>query len=69
MKEYFVYILECSDLSYYVGVTNNIEIRLNEHNSDQNPNSYSFFRRPVKLVFVERFSNINQAIELEKQTK
>lgn len=69
MKEYFVYILECSDLSYYTGVTNNIEIRLNEHNSDKNPNSYTFSRRPVKLVFVDRFSHINEAIQIEKQIK
>lgn len=69
MNQYFVYILECSDSSYYVWVTNNLEIRLNEHNFSENKNSYTFSRRPVKLVFYEIFSHIHEAIEAEKQLK
>ena len=33
---YFVYILECADQSYYTGVTNNLENRLRQHNSGEN---------------------------------
>ena len=51
MKEYFVYILECNDKSFYTGVTNNLEKRLLEHNSNQFVKSYCHSRRPVKLVF------------------
>ena len=69
MNQYFVYILECADLSYYVWVTNNLDIRLNEHNFSENPYSYTFSRRPVKLVFSESFSDIYQAITFEKQLK
>ncbi|WP_310306238.1 GIY-YIG nuclease family protein [Nocardioides marmoribigeumensis] len=29
----WVYILECSDSSYYVGSTTNIHVRLHEHQS------------------------------------
>ncbi|WP_462252608.1 GIY-YIG nuclease family protein [Ferruginibacter sp.] len=32
---YFVYIVECSDKSYYTGVTNNIERRIWEHNNEK----------------------------------
>lgn len=68
MKDYFVYILKCSDASYYTGVTNNLERRLEEHNSGI-IKGYTSKRLPVKLVFSERFSDINDAIRLEKQLK
>jgi len=69
MNQYFVYILLCSDNSYYTGVTNDMERRLYEHENALNPGSYTCKRRPVKLVFQEDFSNINQAIAFEKQVK
>ncbi|MES2807165.1 MAG: GIY-YIG nuclease family protein [Bacteroidota bacterium] len=68
-NQYFVYILLCSDESYYVGVTNDIDRRMQEHDSAINPRSYTALRRPLKLVFVERFTDINQAIAFEKQVK
>jgi len=66
---YFVYILKCSDSTYYTGVTNDISRRLEEHQGSNESNSYTFRRRPVKLVFFEEFSNIDFAIEKEKQIK
>ena len=69
MKKYFVYILECSDGSYYTGITNDIERRMAEHESGSNPNSYTFRRRPLKLVFYLDFPDPNQAIAFEKQVK
>ena len=68
MKDYFVYILECSDDSYYTGVTNNLEKRINEHQSGI-IKGYTNKRLPVKLVFSERFIDIDQAIRFEKQVK
>lgn len=69
MKFYYVYILKCSDGSYYTGVTNDLEKRLGEHNSNFSVTSYTYKRRPVKLVYSQQFNDINQAIELEKQIK
>jgi putative endonuclease len=69
MKFYYVYILKCSDGSYYTGVTNNMEKRLLQHNSDDSLTSYTSKRRPVELVYHQQFNDINQAIELEKQIK
>jgi putative endonuclease len=65
----YVYILKCSDDSYYVGVTNNIETRVNQHNSGTNPGAYTYKRRPVHLVFYEGFLNPNAAIAFEKKIK
>lgn len=68
MKDYFVYILKCSDDSYYAGVTNNLEKRINEHQSGL-IKGYTSSRLPVKLVFSEKFSDINHTIRFEKQIK
>lgn len=68
MKDYFVHILKCSDDSYYTGVTNNLEKRIKEHQSGI-IKGYTSKKLPVKLVFSERFNDINQAIRFEKQIK
>jgi len=69
MKEYYVYILQCKDGSYYTGVTNDIDRRLWEHQEGINNECYTYRRRPVKLVYVENFNDVNQAIAFEKQIK
>lgn len=69
MGRYYVYILKCSDSSYYTGITNDIERRLQEHENGNNHDSYTFSRRPVKLVFYEEFDNPDLAIEYEKKIK
>ena len=65
----FVYIIECSDKSYYVGVTNNIERRIVEHNLGLDIKSYTYNKRPVILKFCEEFEDPVQAITLEKKLK
>ena len=69
MHSYFVYILKCSDNSYYTGVTNDLDRRLFEHQSGLSPNAYTHSRRPVELVFQTEFDDVNQAIAFEKQMK
>jgi putative endonuclease len=69
MKFYYVYIVKCSDNSYYTGMTNSIDRRLFEHNSGKNPDSYTFSRKPVVLVWFESFSDPTQAIIIEKKNK
>ncbi|WP_343531334.1 GIY-YIG nuclease family protein [Pedobacter sp.] len=62
-------MLECSDGSYYVGVTNDLEVRLEQHNSGYDPKAYTFTRRPLILKFYQRFTLIEDAIAFEKQLK
>ena len=69
MKLFYVYILKCSDNSFYTGITNNIERRLLEHDSDKNLFAYTFTRKPIELVWVEHFTNPDEAISREKQLK
>jgi putative endonuclease len=65
----FVYIVECSDGSYYTGVTNDIDRRIDEHNEGMDPKSYTHSLRPVKLMYFEDHSDPYYAIAREKQIK
>ena len=69
MKKYYVYILKCSDNSYYTGITNDIERRLNEYNFGLSKESYTYNKRPLELVLCTDFNDVNQAILFEKQVK
>lgn len=69
IHNYFVYILKCSDQSYYTGVTNDLEARLMQHNEGENEKAYTFSRRPLVLKYYQRFDYIEHAIEFEKQVK
>jgi putative endonuclease len=67
-QEWYFYILKCRDDSYYSGITNNIEHRLQEHNKGIGA-KYTRGRRPVKLVYSEKHSNISDAKRREAQIK
>ncbi|MCF6130120.1 GIY-YIG nuclease family protein [Flavobacterium sp. AS60] len=62
-------MLKCSDTTYYTGVTSNLTQRIYRHEIGYFPDCYTFSRRPVTLVFYAEFTDINFAIEKEKQIK
>src|SRR5512138_2363081 len=67
---YVVYILLCSDGSYYTGSAADLGRRLWQHEIGASPCAYTYSRRPVKLVWtseeVERYSD---ALRFERQIK
>lgn len=69
MKYYHLYILECSDGLLYTGMTNDFERRLEEHHMGKNPRSFTFKRRPLKLIYRERFIDVRYCIYYEKKIK
>lgn len=69
MKIYYVYILECSDETYYTGITSNLKKRLLEHKIGKHIEAYTYNRRPLHLVFYAEFTNVEIAIQNEKQIK
>lgn len=69
MKVYYVYILLCSDGTFYTGFTSNLTKRIADHKRGKHPNSYTFFRRPIELVFYCDFTEAGFAIDVEKQIK
>ena len=64
----WLYILQCSDHSYYTGTTADLEKRLSEHDMGI-PGTYTFDKRPVECVFSEEFSSWPEAIAREIQIK
>ncbi len=68
MKSYWVYILHCSDDSYYTGNTDNLEKRMNEHKYERYK-GYTSTRLPVYLVYSQEFQNVKDAIKAERKIK
>jgi putative endonuclease len=62
-------MLRCSDDSFYVGITSNLELRVEQHRFGIDEHCYTFKRRPVSLVHSSDFGNVYDAIAWEKQLK
>ena len=67
--QYFVYILKCADGKYYTGSTTSLEERAHEHQMGIDPFSFTYTRRPVKLVWSESFGSQMEAAAVERQLK
>jgi predicted GIY-YIG superfamily endonuclease len=65
---FWVYIVRCSDQSYYVGHTDDIELRLAKHRSGEF-GGYTRTRLPIELVFMEEFVSRSDAFMRERQLK
>ena len=66
---YAVYILLCSDDSYYTGQSNDLEKRIWQHETGFFSDCYTFKRRPLKLVWHTIVQTPEEATKLEKQIK
>jgi putative endonuclease len=64
----WIYILECSDGTYYTGSTNNLDLRFLQHQNGEGAN-HTKKRLPVKLVYYEEFQRIDEAFYREKQVQ
>ncbi len=62
------YLLKCADGSLYCGWTNDLEHRLKAHNQGTG-GKYTRSRRPVTLVYTERFATREQAMRREWEIK
>lgn len=62
------YILKCSDGTLYTGWTNDIEKRLTAHNAGKGA-KYTKSRRPVELVYLEKFDTKEEAMRREHAIK
>ena len=67
--QFWVYMLECADGSYYVGQTDCLARRVAQHHAGDVPGCYTFKRRPLALVWSQEFSSRAEALESERQIK
>jgi tRNA/rRNA methyltransferase len=66
--DFYAYMLRCADGHYYVGHTDHLDVRIAQHQTGQIP-GYTQKRRPVILVWSERFPERDQAFAAERQIK
>ena len=64
----YMYILECSNGQYYVGSTQDLDLRLKQHQAGEGSN-FTKKHLPVKLVYYEKFQRIDEAFNREHQVK
>jgi len=69
-KKYNVYILECSDRTFYTGITSNLNKRLRQHNGEITGGAfYTQNKRPVKLLYTEEYETHLEAARREVAIK
>jgi putative endonuclease len=64
---WYLYLLLCDKKTFYVGISNDLAKRLNEHR-----NKESFYTRKfsfIEVVYCEKYSTANEAAKREKQIK
>ena len=66
---FWVYILECADGSFYTGHTDNLQLRVAQHERGVFADCYTYQRRPLKLVFQQQFASRHEAFQAERQIK
>ena len=67
--DWLMYVVECSDGSYYTGITTDMTRRLNEHNRTKRGAKYTRSRRPVRLIYFESHENRSEASRAEAAFK
>ena len=69
-KKYYVYIVKCADGTYYTGRATDISKRLRQHNGSLKQGAkYTRTRRPVELIFYEKFLTKSSAGKREAEIK
>jgi len=63
-----VYILECSDGSYYTGITKNLSRRITQHQTGVGA-KYTKGRTPIKLIYQEAYKDRSKATKREMEIK
>ncbi len=66
---FWVYILKCSDDSFYTGHTDDLERRIAQHQAGEIRGCYTHARRPLSLIFSQDFPTRESALESEIQIK
>ena len=70
MSDWFVYIVRCADDTLYTGIAMDVVRRIDEHNLDDRlAAKYTRARRPVALVYEEKYASRSAAAKRESQIK
>ncbi|HVV38943.1 MAG TPA: GIY-YIG nuclease family protein [Candidatus Paceibacterota bacterium] len=65
---YFVYIIECADLSLYTGITTDLKRRFEQHKTGKGGH-YTRAKQVVRFVYTEQHSGRSSALKREAEIK
>lgn len=66
MSTFYTYIIECSDGTFYIGKTTDLTRRIRQHNGEiVGGAKYTRGRRPVKLLYSQKFNTLSEALKNE----
>lgn len=68
-KQWYLYVVECSDGSLYCGITTDLQRRVLEHNTSPRGAKYTKSRRPVALTYYEQYPDRSLALKAEHSFK
>ena len=66
--DFYAYLLRCADGSYYAGHTDDLDLRFAQHNQGL-LGGYTAKRRPVELMWSDRFPTRDEAFAAERKVK
>lgn len=64
-----MYVVTCSDKSFYCGITTDLDRRIDEHNTKKKGAKYTKSRRPVTLFFTQEHPSRSAALKAEAAFK
>ena len=67
-EPWFLYIAECKDKTFYVGIARNVDKRIKTHNTTDKCR-YTRFRKPISLMYKEQCENYSVARKREIEVK
>ena len=67
-QPWFVYVVQCADSTYYIGISNDVQKRIDDHNSGKGA-KYTQGRLPVKLIYQEEYPDRSTASKREAELK
>ena len=67
-KKYYIYLARCKDDTIYTGYTVDLKNRESIHNKGEGA-KYTKYRRPIKIVYSEKFDSISEAMKREIEIK
>jgi putative endonuclease len=62
-------MVQCADKTLYTGIATELERRIEEHNSSDKGAKYTRIRRPVTLVYSEKYPDRSSASKREYEIK
>jgi len=69
LKTWYLYVLLCVDRSLYTGITTDLKRRFDEHLYDKKGAKYTRSRKPLRILYTEKYFGRSKASIREAQIK